>query len=575
MKQKTNLILLALGTCFILSGCIPVVEQTGNAVPVQDAVSSSGNQETPPLPPSKTSDISDKPVRAIIERKISHDMKAAPVLQGGKIIQKVKTLADFYSGQAWCPVWFKDGTPLPSATAFLEIIARAGDEGLSPLDYHYNIITNLLCPDEASSPLTDEIIADLDILLTDACQSYASHLRWGKSGRGKEFAQSALQSDESPFLKNIPEGSQLKEIISGFVPVNHEYTRLRQVLIRYRQIETEGGWPVIQGKALSKGNKDLRVASLKKRLHLTGELEEIIPEHEDLFDTELEAAVRLFQKTQKLKETGIADTATLKLLNVSVTERIHQISMDLERWRWMPRNLDRYILVDIPDFSMRVIEDGKEVLRMKTIVGKVKNPTPIFSGRMTIIELNPTWNVPVSIIRKEIVPLTKKDPSYISRQRIKIYQDWRSNAKEISPDSIDWENVNPEKFSYRLVQDPGGHNSLGRVKFLFPNVHDIYMHDTPTRSLFKRTERAFSHGCVRLEHPVDLAEHLLKGNNNWDRQQIQKRIRSGQRTTIILRDPIPVYMTYFLVEIDDSGHPYFRKDLYGYNRPLEKEKKRK
>ena len=240
----------------------------------------------------------------------------------------------------------------------------------------------------------------------------------------------------------------------------------------------------------------------------------------------------------------------------------------------MSRNLDRYILVDIPGFSMKVIENGEVALQMKTIVGKVKHPTPIFSGMMSIIELNPTWNVPVSIIRNEIVPETKKNPDYISKHRIKIYQDWRSNSREISPDSLDWDTINAQKFPYRLVQDPGAHNSLGRVKFLFPNVHDIYMHDTPTRYLFKRQERAFSHGCIRLEHPVDLAEHLLKDYPNWDRKQIQKKISSGQRTSITLNNPIPVYITYFLVKIDDSGFPSFRKDFYDYNRPLEKEMNR-
>jgi murein L,D-transpeptidase YcbB/YkuD len=580
MKKKTKLILPVLIICFTLSGCFPVgeMERADNAAPGQDISQETPTegQSSPPLPQEK------EPVHTIIERKISLDLtKPAPVLQGDAILQSAKTLADFYSRQSWFPVWFKKNKPLPAVNEFLEIIAKADEEGLSPHDYHYDTITNLICPPEgaASAPLTNEIIADLDILLTDAYKSYISHLRWGKSGRGKDLAKAILPRNEElqfSFPENIPGKSQLKEIIASFIPDYPEYAQLKQILMRYRQIETEGGWPVIKGKSLTKGNNGPRVAALKKRLHFTGELEQIIPEQEDIFDEDLEKAVRLFQKTQRLKENGVADTATLKLMNVPVTERIQQIRMDMERWRWMPRDLDRYILVDIPDFSMKVIENGETAMQMKTIVGTVKNPTPIFSGRLSFIEINPNWNVPISIIRNEIIPETKKDPSYIARHRIKIYENWRSNAQEISPDSLDWETINPQKFPYRLVQDPGSHNSLGRIKFFFPNVHDVYMHDTPSRYLFKRKERALSHGCIRLEHPINLAEHLLKNDDKWDRKRIQKQISTNKGARIALSDPIPVYITYFLVRIDgDSGYPFFRKDFYSYNRPLEKEMKRK
>ena len=569
---------LIVGACFILSGCASIfVERSGNAIPLQDTVS----QQDPPSQEQETthpqevlaSPPPDEPVHILIEQKISHDLELAPILQGNTINQSAKTLADFYCRRSWLPAWFHDGTLLSSVTKLLEIIGKADEEGLSPNDYHYDTITNLLYfSEEPSSPLMNEIIADLDILLTDAYQSYASHLLWGKSGYGKEFALAPAASDDelSLLFLEIPEESQLEETMTGFIPPHPEYAQLKQLLISYRQIETEGGWPAITGKTLAKGNKGTRVASLKRRLYLTGELEQITPGHEDLFDTDLEKAVRLFQKTQNLKESGTANTETLKLMNIPVTKRIQQIRMDMERWRWMPRNLDRYILVDIPDFSMKVVENGETVLQMKTIVGKTKNPTPIFSGNLSIVELNPTWNIPVSIIRNEIVPETKKDPSYITRQRIKIYRDWRSKSPEILPDSLDWDTIDAQKFPYRLVQDSGPSNSLGRVKFLFPNIHDIYMHDTPSRYLFKRKDRAFSHGCIRLEHPVNLAEYLLKEGHKWNREQIQKKINTGQTTKITLDNPIPVYITYFLVGIDDSGYPSFRKDFYEYNVLLEK-----
>jgi len=556
MKQrKKSFIPFILGAALILGGCTSSTQQSGNAIPTQDVVS------------QDTFVKKENSIQDLIKRKFSQDLQHTPILQENTITQSVTTLADFYNRQSWLPVWFKqDGAPLPSIAAFLEIIEKADEEGLSPRDYHLDKIKSLVSPPEK---LPQETIADLDILLTDAYHSYASHLRWGKTGYGKEFtlASTAIQS---LFLENIPAGPQFQEAVASFAPPYPEYAKLKQLLARYRQLEADGGWPVISAQKLTKGNRGPLVESLKTRLHITGELEQINPEHHDYFDADLEKAVRLFQKNQNLQEDGAAGAETLRAMNVPVAERIRQIRMDMERWRWMPRDETRYIVANIPDFSMRVVEDGQTVIQMKTIVGRIKNPTPLFSERMSIVELNPTWNIPVSIIRTDIVPETKKDPSYMSRKKIRIYH-WNSSSTEISPDSIDWDTVNPQKFPYRLVQDSGAHNSLGRIKFLFPNAHEVYMHDTPSRSLFNRKERTFSAGCIRLERPFDLAGYLFKDDPKWDQKEIQKVINTGKRTRINLENPLPVYITYFTVGIDDSGNVSFRRDIYDHDRSLEKE----
>jgi len=573
-----------------LYGCAVPVHQVDRVMlplPALETASAVASAAEPSLPETETAvlpaspdvsspegDASTGDLRSRIEAKLTRDFPVVPILQGEALLRGMDELRSFYADRAWRPAWFLEGVPVPAVPAFLRALGKAEEEGLFPEDYHLKTIHTLLgslekLPAERKSAMT----ADLEILLTDAYLSYTTHLYHGRMEPGRLTSQWPVQkraASKLPGFDDIPDAGQFERRLEGLLPAYPEYRQLRVVLARYRRIEAAGGWPVISGGKLMKGQRNPRVASLKRRLFLSGELSALPVRNRDLFDAALEKAVRSFQRAHNLKEDGVAGGETLRLMNIPVRERIGQIRLNMERWRWMPRNSDRFILVNIPAFSMKVVEKGKVVLKMKTIVGKQENPTPSFGNRMTHIEINPTWNVPTSIVRKEIIPKVKRNPGYLSSEQIRIYQDWRPGSKEISPGSLDWKKIDPRSFPYHLVQDPGPKNPLGRIKFLFPNSHDVYMHDTPSRHLFNRQGRTFSHGCIRLEKPIDLAEYLLRNDTGWKKAQIMKKINSGQRLLIALRNPIPVHLVYFTVWSDETGLVYFRDDLYEYDRYLGK-----
>jgi len=590
-KQSTKAIaglVFSLLALLFLYGCASPIHQVDRVIlptaavetpPTESVLLKTEAEETAALPVSPSvsvpeDDVSVGDLRSKIEAKLTRDLPGMPVLQGEVLLREMDELRSFYAVRAWQPAWFQDGVSVPVVSAFLRALGRAGEEGLFPEDYHYREIHALLGSlEKLPVDRKVEITADLEILLTDAYLSYTAHLYRGKMEPGKLTPQWPVQKKDVstvPGFEEIPEAGQLEKRLKELLPTYPEYRQLRDVLARYRRIEAAGGWPVIPGGKLMKGQRGPRVAFLKRRLFLSGELAVLPARNRELFDAALEKAVRSFQRAHNLKEDGVPGGETLRLMNIPVGERIRQIRLNMERWRWMPRNSNRFILVNIPAFSMKVVEKGKVVLKMKTIVGKQENPTPSFGDRMTHIEINPTWNVPTSIVRKEIVPKVKRNPNYLSSQRIRIYRDWRPGAKEISPASIDWKTIDPRNFPYHLIQDPGPQNPLGRIKFLFPNSHDVYMHDTPSRHLFNREGRTFSHGCIRLEKPIDLAEYLLRNDTGWKKGQIMKKINSRQRLVIALRNPIPVHLVYFTVWSDEAGLVYFRDDLYEYDRFLGK-----
>jgi len=509
--------------------------------------------------------------RTLIELRLNGNMAMLPVVRGEILLRDVSELKSFYGGRAWQPAWFDGDMPSAAVAVFLKVLGKAEEEGLSSADYHYEEIKNLLGALDAAPDERATVQADLDILLTDAYRAYAAHLYAGKIEPGRVSNQWPVQKKydpKIPELQEIPPADRLEKTLLSLPPPYLGYRQLQDLLAKYRRIEAAGGWPVIPGGKLAPGQRNARVAALKQRLFLSGELPAMPAKNRDLYDASLEKAVRLFQRAHNQKEDGVAGPATLRLLNMTIGERMDQIRLNMERWRWMPRNMDRYIFVNIPAFEMKVAEKGFVVLKMRTIVGMEDNPTPSFADRLNQIEINPFWNIPQSIVEKEIVPKVKRDPSYLTRQGIRIYRDWRPNALEISPATIDWKEVTPKKFPYRLVQDPGPMNPLGRIKFLFPNKFNVYMHDTPKRHLFDRQGRTFSHGCIRLEKPIDLAEYLLKNEPGWSKKQILKQIGTGQHQVITLRHPIPVHIVYLTVWTGPDGLTYFRDDLYEYDHLL-------
>ncbi len=527
----------------------------------------------PESPAAEDTDAIATGLAQVVASRFTPDLAALPVVRGASLLRGVDELKAFYESRGWQPAWLQADELSESAAVLLRILEQAEAEGLQPKDYHIQEIKALLNSPARHDTATRSLLqADMDLLLTDAYRAYAAHLFWGKMEPGRFSDQWPIHKPYEPHmppLTDIPRAEELEAALQNLLPTAAEYRRLRELLARYRHIRDAGGWPFIPKGKLERGQRDARVALLQKRLLLSGELKELPARHRELFDASLERAVRFFQRAHNLQEDGVVGPATLRLLNIPVEDRITQIRLNMERWRWMPRTLDRHILVNIPSFELKVLERDQAVLKMRTIVGKEANPTPSFTERLSQIEINPLWNVPRSIVEKEIIPKVKTDPSYLTLQGLRIYRDWRPDAPEIPPTEIDWEKMTPKKFPYRLVQDAGPLNPLGRIKFLFPNKHDVYMHDTPSRHLFQRKGRTFSHGCIRIEKPVELAEYLLKGETGWGRKQIHEEIRSGQRHVIFLREKIPVHIVYFTVWTGEGGLVYFRDDLYEYDRQLD------
>jgi len=304
---------------------------------------------------------------------------------------------------------------------------------------------------------------------------------------------------------------------------------------------------------------------------LSGDLEEDAEGGgDDFFDRGLELAVRRFQKRHGLTDDGVVGPATLEALNVPVAERLRQIELNLERWRWLPEDLGRrYILVNIADFELEVVEDGRRVLAMRVVTGKKMRLTPVFSGRMTYLVLNPYWHIPHKIAVKDVLPRIKRDPGYLVRQGIRVFESWDDLAPEIPPETIDWPAVTKHNFAFKLRQDPGPSNALGRVKLMFPNRFAVYLHDTPSRYMFRKNQRDFSSGCIRVEKPIDLAAYVLDGDRKWTREKILSAIASGESRIAWLPEPIPVHVLYWTAWVDEEGTVQFRRDVYGRDRSLD------
>lgn len=328
--------------------------------------------------------------------------------------------------------------------------------------------------------------------------------------------------------------------------------------MKYYKLQEAGGWKEVASSDA--------VEEIKERLRTEGYL----GADEDSDEGYLEA-VKSFQKHHGIKSDGVIGNETLSRLNMSVEEKILSIRLNMERWRWMPSEMESsYISVNIPDFSLRVVENNESVLQMKTVVGKDERPTPIFNAMMSYIVINPYWSVPPTIVREDLVPAARKNISYFTKNNIRIFKNGGNGDKnEINPSSIDWKHINANAYPYSFRQDAGDKNALGRIKFIFPNPFDVYIHDTPHKNLFDRHERNFSSGCIRIQSPVKLANYLLdRETNGSSERNVSALIAANKNKTIPLSKKMKVYINYWTVWGDDEGNAQFRDDLYGYDEEL-------
>ena len=365
-------------------------------------------------------------------------------------------------------------------------------------------------------------------------------------------------------------GQSLKKALQDAVPTAYHYRALQKALVHYMHLQARGGWKRVSlRRTLKPGMRDAGVYTLRERLRVTKDYVSCFESSEDdRYDSCLVSAVKHFQTRNGLTPDGVVGPATLRTLNLSVADRITTIRLNLDRIKWLnPRQPHRHIIINIPFFTLYFEQDGRLILKMKVITGRPNHPTPIFSDEVEMIVLNPYWNVPKSIIQKEMIPKLLRNPYALERENIAIFTGWGKNAKKIDPASVDWSQYRYSKsVPYRFAQLPGYKNALGKVKFLFPNRFSVYMHDTPTKPLFKRDKRAFSHGCVRLEKPRELLRTFASFENNVDFEKAQEILKGKKNVYMKLREKVPVDIIYLTAWVDYDGQLQFRDDVYHYDR---------
>lgn len=345
------------------------------------------------------------------------------------------------------------------------------------------------------------------------------------------------------------------------------YFRIDHALKKYIQIQEKGGWPALPADIiLKKGDYSEHVLALRERLEITGDLFTVRKENLYFFDKEVEEAVKRFQYRHGLIIDGIVGPDTLAAMNVPVAERVRELSLNRERiFSLFDSYVERYVLVNIPAYELKVIEKGKEILKMKAIVGSTGSKTPVFQDEIEYLVFNPDWRIPIRKTVRDIIPIIKSDPTYLERKNIRIFDGWGKDARELRPEEVNWDYYDLNNFNLMLVQEPGPENELGRIKFMFPNEYLVYIHDTPARELFTYNDRAFSSGCIRVEKPIDLALYCLKDQSGWDLNRILSVIDGGEPVEVYLEENIPVVIVYWTAWVDESGLVHFRKDIYNYN----------
>ena len=482
-----------------------------------------------------------------------------------------------YANRNFTPIWFDRNGLKKEWNTFRNSINTARWIGLTPGAYHSDHLENLLVEaisrwEIYGSPDYAEL-SRVEILMTDRLLRYATHLTAGRTR--PEATDMGWHVQDGPLSRErllgmFSEDLSLERILERLQPKHRLFRTLQIGIQRYYRILEQGGWPAIPpGPLMRLGDRDARVRTLRHRLVLSHDLKGGAPDDPDFFDGELEAAVRRFQQRHGLTPDGLVGGATLIALNVPVDVRVHQLLLNFERLRWLPNELgERYLFVNIPDFRMHIVKADRITETLDVIVGRKDRPTPSMNGQMRYMMLNPYWFIPPRIAEEDILPKIQRDPEYLTRHRIRVFEDWSPDAPEIEPSSIDWSNMTPDRFGFKLRQDPADTNALGRAKFVFPNKFEIYIHDTPARVLFKNARRDLSSGCIRIDKPLELALELLDDSPQWTPDALSDALRKPQQTAVVLSEPIPVYILYLTAWGDNDGTVHFREDIYSRDRLL-------
>ncbi len=482
-------------------------------------------------------------------------------LDGQKIIGN-SVLLNLYKNVDFQPVW----SEAQNRKDLIKILEDSHYEGLNPKDYHIDYLKEYEELTEGDLSIEPDLTARSDIFMTNAILTYAHHLIQGKVHPVQldpnwNYSYRPLpDSAEFLLLKRLKSQTLEKGIdnIRSDLPM---YQRLRYWFAHYDSLKRTGGtidkieYP---GKPLRLGDSSAMVASIKRQLANYGYSFPTLGHNK--FGNELEEVLKEFQRHYGLQDDGIAGKNTFEALNMSIDERLDVLRVNMERCRWINNDLPKeFLLVNIADYQLYIFRNRKIDYHSRVVVGKEHHETPIFTSKIQYVVFNPTWTLPYSIASKEILPHLKRDSHYLQNRNMTLLK----GGSEIDPNHVDFSQYSERYFPYTIRQEPGPHNALGRMKFIFPNHFSVYLHDTPSKSYFEQSQRAFSHGCVRVQNPQILAEQLL-GNKGFDGAKISDVLKSEKTQTVYLKEPMPVMLMYWTCyESKRDGRMYFYRDIYG------------
>jgi murein L,D-transpeptidase YcbB/YkuD len=505
----------------------------------------------------------DAVVLSPIAQAIQSNLAAQTSLRGSleaAILDQVRTL---YETRNFEPLWIRDGVASDQAQALRTRMAAAEADGLDPSVYGSEGIASFAAPDPAS-------LAAAEVQFARAVSLYVTHLASGRlapAAISKIITQVPERPDLAEVLPRLARSTAIAADLKGYEPPHPEYAALKSALAAIRRAEAAEPSVVLpEGSTLRPGTRDARVPLLRARLGVAA------PDRDgdaSVMDEAVTAALRAFQAVNRLEADGVLGPRSIAALNGrNRADQIAGIIANMERWRWMPRDLGGFhVAVNVPEFMVRVRRDGKVMHETRVVVGTPANPTPLFSHSMDHLVVNPFWNVPTSILKNEMLSEIQADPSgYFARRGYQVLAQAGGAMRVVDPASINWWAVKPG--SVRVRQVPGDDNALGRIKFMFPNQHSVYLHDTPSKKLFQRDFRAYSHGCVRVDNPLEFADAILAvGAPDWNSKRLEK-LYGGPERRINLAKPIPVHLAYFTASVEPDGAVRWFDDIYGFDKRM-------
>ncbi|MGI9351463.1 MAG: L,D-transpeptidase family protein [Rhizobiaceae bacterium] len=482
--------------------------------------------------------------------------------------QRLSAILDYYDQNDYKPVWSDSNGITKRGDSIVSTISNAGEHALDPADYRISELN------AAPDPANPEAVAKYDIRFSRSLVAFAQHLNAGRLSPKTVSRENVIYPEAISPQKILQQASTTinsAAYLRLLAPRTPRYERLRLALTAYRRLASDGGWGTIpDGEVLKPGMEDPRVPALRKRLAVTSDYIGDTSNPSTVYDGDIVDAVMTFQQRHGLEVDGVIGRNTLTELNFSVEERVAMMEYNLERRRWMQDDYGRYyVFANLADQVLKFVKDEKTLHAELIQVGLPYHRTPVFSDEMEYIEINPYWNVPKSIAVNELLPKLHKNANALGTQNFEVL----SGGTIIPASAVPWRNYSKANFPVRLRQRPGTKNALGRIKFMFPNNFNVYIHDTPSKSKFEKASRFFSHGCLRLKDPLKMAEVIL-GEQGWDRARIDAVVASKKRTVVKLKKKIPVHIAYMTAWVNKDGSIHFRRDVYGRDKIIAKALKR-